>query len=141
MKRLLFALLCLALLSSVTLARAIDIHLGAAADPRTVTLYWDANTEPDLAGYKVYWSRTSRIYNNSPVPTVAPSASPTFTTPPLANGTWYFAVTAYNTAGLESVFSNEVSSVIATAPAPPNNLRKVAQAIADALSGIWHFFI
>jgi len=89
----------------------------------TVTLAWDANTEPDLAGYKVCWGRSSGHYDNTPVPTVAPSANPTFTTPALPNGTWYFAVTAYNTAGLESGYSNEVSKTIATAPAPPKGLR------------------
>jgi hypothetical protein len=96
-----------------------------------VSLAWDANSESDLAGYKVYWGRQSRQYDNSPVPTVAPSASPTFTTPALMNGTWYFAVTAYNTAGLESGYSNEVSTTIATAPAAPEGLRIwIAQAIA-----------
>jgi hypothetical protein len=100
----------------------------------TVTLAWDANSEPDLAGYKVYWGRASRQYDNSPVPTVAPSANPTYTTPALANGTWYFAVTAYNTAGLETGYSNEVSTTIATAPEPPKNLRIwIAQAIAWVL--------
>ena len=89
----------------------------------TVTLAWDANTEPDLAGYKVYWGRSSGRYDNTPVPTVAPSANPTFTTPALPNGTWYFAVTAYSTAGMESGYSNEVSKSIATAPAPPKSLR------------------
>ncbi len=70
-------------------------------------------------------------YDNTPVPTVAPIANPTFTTPTLPNGTWYFVVTAYNTAGLESGYSNEVSKTIATAPEPPRNLRIwIAQAIA-----------
>ncbi len=57
------------------------------------------------------------------MPTVAPSSNPTFTTPALPNGTWYFTVTAYNTAGLESGYLNEVSKTIATAPAPPKGLR------------------
>jgi len=61
--------------------------------------------------------------SGEPVPTVAPSANPTFTTPALPNGTWYFAVTAYNTAGTESGYSNEVSKAIVTAPAPPKSLR------------------
>ena len=29
----------------------------------------------DLAGYKVYWGRSSGHYDNTPVPTVAPSAT------------------------------------------------------------------
>jgi hypothetical protein len=46
-----------------------------------------------------------------------------FTTPALPNGTWHFAVTAYNAAGMESCYSNEVSKAIATAPAPSKSLR------------------
>ena len=130
MKRVLVCSICLSALTLVFAAptRAV-VFQGSSGN--TVTLAWDANTEPDLAGYKVYWGRSSGKYENTPVPTVAPSANPTFTTPALPNGTWYFAVTAYNTTGMESGYSNEVSTTIATAPAPPKGLRIwVAQAIA-----------
>ena len=121
-KRVLVCSICLLALAIVfaTPTRAV-VFQGSSGN--TVTLAWDANTEPDLAGYKVYWGRSSGHYDNTPVPTVAPSANPTFITPALPNGTWYFAVTAYNTAGLESGYSNEVSKTIATAPAPPKGLR------------------
>jgi hypothetical protein len=132
-KRFIAVSICLLALALVFAAPVRGTVVQVTSD-NTVKLAWDANTEPDLAGYKVYWGRTSRQYDNSPVPTVAPSANPTFTTPALSNGTWYFAVTAYNTAGLESGYSNEVSTTIATAPAPPKGLRIwIAQAIAWVL--------
>ncbi len=117
-------LVCSICLLALTLLLAAPTHGTAvqASSGNTVTLAWDANTELDLAGYKVYWGRSSGHYDNAPVPTVAFSANPTFTTPALPNGTWYFAVTAYNTAGMESGYSNEVSKAIATAPAPPKSL-------------------
>ena len=31
----------------------------------TVTLAWDANTEPDLAGYKIHYGTASRDYSHS----------------------------------------------------------------------------
>jgi len=132
-KRFLLCSICLLILLSpcMTFAASARVVAFQGTSGNTVTLAWDANTEPDLAGYKVYWGRSSRHYDNSPVPTVAPSANPTFTTPTLPNGTWYFAVTAYNTAGLESDYSNEVSKTIATAPAPPKGLRIwIVEAIA-----------
>ena len=130
MKRVLVCSVCLFILTLV-FAAPVRGALVQATSGNTVTLAWDANSESDLAGYKVYWGRKSRQYDNTPVPTVAPSANPTFTTPALPNGTWYFAVTAYNTAGQESGYSNEVSTTIATAPAPPKSLRIwIAQAIA-----------
>ena len=122
MKRVLVCSICLLALTLV-FAAPVRGTVVQGSSGNTVTLAWDANTEPDLAGYKVYWGRSSGHYDNTPVPTVAPSANPTFTTPALPNGTWYFAVTAYNTAGMESGYSNEVSKTIATAPAPPKSLR------------------
>ena len=92
----------------------------------TVTLAWDANSETDLAGYKVYWGSTSGTYGTP----VTLGKVTTFTTPKLANGTWFFAVTAHNTGGLESGFSNEVTCIVNVAPNPPANLRIVSEPIA-----------
>ena len=106
-------LLCLPVLA-ITMRQNVD---------GTVTLAWDPNSEIDLAGYKVYWGSTSGSYGTP----VTLGKVTTFTTPKLANGTWYFAVTAHNTGGLESGFSNEVSCVVAVAPTPPANLRIVSE--------------
>ncbi len=78
---------------------------AAAAD---VTLQWDPNTETDLAGYKVYYGTASRTYGAP----VTIGLQTTYTVTGLTAGTYYFAVTAFNTAGLESGFSNEVSTTI-----------------------------
>lgn len=128
--------LFLSIIQPTTLRAVTAAQNTPPATNNTVTLAWDANTETDIAGYKVYWGKVSRTYTNTPVPTVSQSAAPTFTTPALANGTWYFAVTAYNTAGLESVYSNEVSKTISSAPAAPKNLRFWQQLIA-LLKGIF----
>jgi len=77
-----------------------------------VTLAWDPNTETDLAGYKLYIGTASRTYG----PPILLGKVTTYTVTNLAPGTYYFAVTAYNTAGLESGFSNEVSAVISGTP-------------------------
>ena len=78
-----------------------------------VTLTWDANTEPDLTGYKLYVGTQSRTYGDPveiPLTTLADPASPkhTITVP---DGLFhYFAVTAYDNEvpALESDYSNEV---------------------------------
>jgi hypothetical protein len=71
-----------------------------------VSLLWDQNTEPDLAGYKVYYGLSSRNYDSS----VDVGNQTTCTLTNLDPGTtYYIAATAYNTQGLESDFSNEVS--------------------------------
>jgi hypothetical protein len=75
------------------------------------TLSWDAPTTnadgtplTDLAGYKVYYGTPSRNYSqNIDVGNVT-----TYTVDNLTEGlTYYFAVTAYDTGGNESGFSNE----------------------------------
>jgi len=73
-----------------------------------VTLQWDPNTETDLAGYKVYYGTGSRSYS-APINIGLQS---TYTITGLAAGTYYFAVTALNRDGLESAFSNEVSTTV-----------------------------
>jgi len=81
-----------------------------------VNLAWDPNTEPDVAGYKVYYGLGSRNYDH--VMDVGNSTSCAVTGLELGR-TYYFAATAVNTANIESDFSNEVSAALSTSNQPP----------------------
>jgi len=82
-----------------------------AAHAAEVNLAWDPNTEPDLAGYKVYYGLGSRNYDY--VMDVGNCTSCVVVG--LEQGrTYYFAATAVNTANIESDFSNEVSAALST---------------------------
>lgn len=88
---------------------------SARAQAASVGLAWDPNTETDLAGYKVYSGTASRNYTN----VVTLGLVTTYVVTNVAYDiTTFFAVTAYNTSGLESEFSNEVNALV-PAPQPP----------------------
>ncbi len=73
---------------------------------QSVTLAWDANTESDLAGYIVHYGNSSGSYTNA----IDVGNVTLMSVSNLVEGaTYYFVVTAYNTSGLESDPSNEVS--------------------------------
>ena len=77
-----------------------------AANAREVTLQWDPNSEPDLSHYVVYWGSSSGTYStNSGDIGLVTSYSCTL---PDDGQIYYFAVTAVDTMGLESDYSNEV---------------------------------
>lgn len=73
---------------------------------------WNANTEPDLAGYKIYAGTASGVYDdaNSPrdVGNVTSGANAYFDVQNF-NQAMFFALTAYNAGALESGFSTELS--------------------------------
>ena len=93
---------------------------GGICMAASVKLEWDANTEGDLAGYKVYYGGESGSYSD----TVDVGNVTFFTVTSLSEGLFFFAVTAYDTSGNESDFSNEVSADIdLTPPSIPTNLR------------------
>ena len=72
-------------------------------------LLWDPHSEPDLAGYKVYVGTNPGVYG-APVNI---GNITEFEVTNLSRGkTYYFAVTAYDTSGMESGFSNEVSKTV-----------------------------
>jgi hypothetical protein len=74
-----------------------------------VTLAWDPENVSGLAGYKIHYGTVSKSYSF----TVDAGAQPTATITGLTDGaTYYFAATAYNTAGTESAFSNEVAYTV-----------------------------
>jgi|RhiMetdeSRZDD1v2_1073273.scaffolds.fasta_scaffold641208_1 fibronectin type III domain protein len=75
----------------------------------TATLSWYPNAETNLAGYKVHIGTAAGIYNS----TVDVRNVTSYSLPNLAIGTtYYFAVSAYDTAGTDSALSNEVSKSI-----------------------------
>lgn len=82
--------------------------LPTAAIAGNVSLQWDPNSESDLAGYKVYYGTSPGQYGTP----ITIGVTTTYTVSNLVPGTYYFAVTAYNSAGLESGFSNEVSATV-----------------------------
>lgn len=71
----------------------------------SVDLGWDANTESDLAGYKIYKGESSgnygEVFDVGNVITYRMSNL-------VAGIIFYFAAVAYDTEGLESGYSNEV---------------------------------
>ncbi|MCL4849237.1 MAG: IPT/TIG domain-containing protein [Acidobacteria bacterium] len=88
--------------------------MAIPAAANTVTLAWDANTEPDLQGYRIHYGTGAGIYSNTLDVGNVTTAQVTNLQP---GQRYYFAVVAYNTAGLTSPLSAEVNALV-PAPAP-----------------------
>lgn len=93
------------------LAAFLLVALAAFGAPEQVRLLWDANSEPDLAGYRLRMGsapgKVERVIDVG----LATNATVTIT------NLTYFTLTAYNTAGLESDPSNEISAGSTNGPA------------------------
>ncbi|MGO8838670.1 MAG: fibronectin type III domain-containing protein [Limisphaerales bacterium] len=78
----------------------------------SVTLAWSPGTDPNIAGYNIYYGGASGTYTNKL--SVGDVTSATISG--LVEGkTYYFAATTYSATGLESPFSSEISYQV-----PPN---------------------
>src|SRR5262249_3319546 len=97
---------CVRQILSVVGPLLICATTGLAQKYPSVTLSWDSSLDQDLAGRRIYGGPASADYPHAidggeltvrPIPLLA------------GDGTYFFAVTAYNYDGLESEFSNEVS--------------------------------
>jgi hypothetical protein len=85
------------------------LALAGQARAEQVSLAWDANTEPDLGGYKLYYGTAAQAY--SQVINVGKNTQVTVSN--LSQGvTYFFAVTAYNLQGAESEYSNEIHNTV-----------------------------
>lgn len=82
----------------------------AAAGPNSAVLEWNANTDADLAGYRIYRSSTPGQYGTAVAVVSRTSTSAVIDN--LQSGTHYFVITAVDGAGNESVRSDEVSKTI-----------------------------
>ena len=76
------------------------------------TIAWDPDTSTGVAGYKAYWGTVSRNYSWS----ADAGTQTTYNVPSLNQGaTYYFAATAYDAAGNQSGYSNEVTYTVPSA--------------------------
>ena len=87
----------------------------------SLTLAWDPSSAAGIRGYRLHYGTTSRGYSQS-------SDLGNTTTTTVSNlvpgQTYYFAVTDYNTAGVESAYSNEVSFTVITTIANGSDVSK-----------------
>jgi hypothetical protein len=110
-------------------APAAPRNLTATAGNAQVTLKWNKNTEADFLRYRIYLGLASGVETKLDS-TTAGITDTTKTISSVVNGTtYYFTVTAVNTSGQESVFSNEVTalpSATIIVPLAPGNLVAIA---------------
>ena len=116
LRSLLVLLACLSLAFAATPAQAQQVQLT-----------WDALVQsngtsvPDLAGYKLYYGSQSGQYQ----PVILVGLTTTYTVTNVSAGqTYYFAITAYDTTGTESAFSNEVSVTLPMSALPTARSRR-----------------
>ena len=107
------------IISALTLFSPPSIYAAYTTD---VTLSWSSNSESDLAGYYIYYKTgssgtpyngTGAVEGNSPIQVPIADldnpAYPEYTIHGLSDTeTTYFVLTAYDTDGNESGYSNEV---------------------------------
>jgi len=95
----------LILLLLLSIAPALAPALAHSAALRVT---WNANQEPDLEGYLLYWGTAPGQYGS---PIAIPREQTTYRLDNLAPGTtYYLSLKATNTSGLSSTFAREVSA-------------------------------
>jgi hypothetical protein len=94
---------------------AFALSTAAQAVPNNITFAWNANPEPDIAGYRLHWGAVQGM----PSTTIDVGNVTTYGIF-LLPGTYFAVVTAYNEAGLESLPSNElIFAIPETGSNPP----------------------
>jgi hypothetical protein len=102
---------------------AFTVNVAAASNstasnaPSAVTLSWEAPTENadgspllDLQGYKLHIGSRSESYSDT-IQVSNPGLT-TYVVQNLPAGQYYFAITAYNSAGQESIMSPEIATMV-----------------------------
>ena len=98
-----------AILGSVLFSVLFAVLQLSAFATGSVTLAWNASTNPNVAGYNVYYGGASGAYTNK----ICAGNATNATISGLVQGaTYYFAATTYVASGIESPFSSEVSSLV-----------------------------
>ena len=117
LKKIIFLILYISLIIAIFAGcggvPSIDAPTSSATG--SVSLAWDVPTTyvdgtpvTGLVGYKVYYGTASRTYTHIIDVGTVPSCTVNF----LSHTTYYFAITAYDSSGIESDYSTELSKTI-----------------------------
>ena len=112
MKRILVILIAIALFPVIACASPLQAVSGVryyTIDRNNAIIFWERNTENDLAGYRLYLGPSSGNYTKTIE--VGIDTFYTFNKNIINADTIYAAVTAYDTASNESGYSNEVGVI------------------------------
>jgi hypothetical protein len=109
----------------------MGIFLITVTLARAVTLSWNANTESNITGYRLYYGTADAPYSS-----MLEVSGTTATLSGLQNGATYtFAVTAYDTTGAESVYSKPVSYTEGSARVVPPAILANISTRSNVLTG------
>ena len=135
------------MLMHAVLVAIFSLGVAATGDAASVQLEWDASPDAAAVGYKVYYQADSPaepfqgIGSAEGAAPIDVNALTSATITGLEPGhTYYFAVTAYDEAGVESIYSNVVSKELASPSTsitnPPHNatVSGTVTVTADALN-------
>ena len=103
------AFFILVLSGLLLLLLAILSLLVPAAHAGQVTVAWDANPEPEVAGYKIYYGTTAGNYTSS---LDAGNATSILISGLQDGATYFFSAVAYDASNNESGFSNEITYAV-----------------------------
>lgn len=122
----------------ITIACVLILGLSLSANAAKIQASWNANTESDLAGYKLYYGTSKDKLSN----VIDVGKVTSYTSPDLAAGdTYYFAVSAYDASGNESELSDivgiTVPAVDTTPPAKPTGVKAVLLKLMAWLKGVF----
>lgn len=130
-------------LRRLLLSMGLLLLLLGFAEAKDITLAWDKNPEPDVVGYKIYYNAESSAAplngwgayeGDSPI--VVGNLTSAKISGLMDSQTYYFAVSAFNAAGVESALSDIVASTAVPVLASP---ARGAVAVARPLTFRWDY--
>lgn len=140
MKRWKMIFLAILVFQQVVVSTAFAAGAMLLWDPPTTNM--DGSVVNDLAGYKIYWGTSPGVYSNivtapvclnCPIPIAGATERSCVALSP--GTTYYFAVTAYDTVGNESDYSNEVSKAIPAVSSLAGNIDTTSPGSASRVDG------
>ena len=100
----------------------LPVFLKSSFAQESATLSWAPNQESDLAGYKLYYGKSTGVYKgggDQPSPTSTGNTTSQKITGLTPGEDYYFTLTAIDFSGNESIPSEEISAVMPSLPSPP----------------------